>query len=111
METHEHVLQHLNEEFKKVDKAFQSNELGVFGKDTDKLFKELDVIRRKQIDLASEHVSLESVHDMPLSKSNQDMASASDKQFEKKELMLKSMMAKLDDLTQTMERFKQISEA
>lgn len=35
------------------------------GKHTTGLFQELDVIRRKQIDLASDHVSLEAIHDIP----------------------------------------------
>ncbi|KAI8082544.1 uncharacterized protein B0P05DRAFT_537451 [Gilbertella persicaria] len=107
MEAHEHVIRNLNEEFKKVDRAFQNDELRIYGKDTERLFKELDIIRRKQIDLASEHVSLESIHDIPSHKANsvktnQDLISASNKSFDKKEVMLKSMMVKLDDLTLAM---------
>lgn len=35
------------------------------GKDTEHIFQELDVIRRKQIDLARDHISLESMSDLP----------------------------------------------
>lgn len=35
------------------------------GKNTTRIFQELDVIRRKQIDLASDHVALEAMNDIP----------------------------------------------
>lgn len=35
------------------------------GKNTGRIFRELDVIRRKQINLASDHVSLEAITDIP----------------------------------------------
>lgn len=88
------------------------------GKNTGQLFKELDVIRRKQLDIASDHVSLETIQDLPnptatvtaqLKKSNQDDQFA--RSFERKEVLLKSMMRKLDDLTQSMDTFRKISES
>ncbi|KAL7320862.1 hypothetical protein PS15m_000707 [Mucor circinelloides] len=116
MQAHDHVVKDLNEEFKKVDRAFESNEVRVFGKNTGHIFKELDVIRRKQLDIASDHVSLETIQDLPnpasttqLKKSNQDDQFL--KSFERKEALLKSMMRKLDNLTQSMDTFKKISES
>ncbi|KAL9542986.1 hypothetical protein MBANPS3_008327 [Mucor bainieri] len=118
MQAHDHVVKDLNEEFKKVDRAFESNQVRVFGKNTGQIFKELDVIRRKQLDIASDHVSLETIQDLPnstatataqLKKSNQDNQFA--RSFERKEALLKSMMRKLDDLTQSMDTFKKISES
>ncbi|KAK4517054.1 uncharacterized protein ATC70_000382 [Mucor velutinosus] len=118
MQAHDHVVKDLNEEFKKVDRAFESSEVRVFGKNTGQIFKELDVIRRKQLDIASEHVSLEKIQDIPnstatataqLKKPNQDNQFL--RSFERKEVLLKSMMRKLDDLTQSMDTFKKISES
>ncbi|KAG2234812.1 hypothetical protein INT48_006729 [Thamnidium elegans] len=99
MQAHENIVKSLDQEFKKVDKAYQTSELRVFGENTSKIFTELDVIRRKQINLASDHVSLESINDI-LPTSNKEYNTA--KNFDKKEVMLKSMMEKLDDLTQAM---------
>ena len=87
MEEHDNVVKSLNQEFKKIDKAYQANEMRVFGmkktnhiegnssfsnlsakntgKNTGQIFRELDVIRRKQINLASDHVSLEPINDIP----------------------------------------------
>lgn len=85
MQAHDHVVKDLNEEFKKVDRAFETNEVRVFGKfkhllifycvkiltdcqkgkNTGHIFKELDVIRRKQLDIASDHVSLDAIQDIP----------------------------------------------
>lgn len=87
MEGHDNVVKDLNAEFKKVDRAFQTSEMRIFGKfdymllqerlrlinfiflikgeNTDRIFKELDVIRRKQINLAGDHVSLEALNDIP----------------------------------------------
>ncbi|GAA5812836.1 hypothetical protein MFLAVUS_006295 [Mucor flavus] len=105
MQAHENIVKNLNQEFKRVDKAYQTSELRVFGENTSKIFTELDVIRRKQINLASDHVSLESTNDT-LPASNKDYNNA--KNFDKKEVILKNMMEKLhqinqlDDLTQAM---------
>ncbi|KAG2192028.1 hypothetical protein INT46_011846 [Mucor plumbeus] len=114
MQAHDHVVKDLNEEFKKVDRAFETNEVRVFGKNTGHIFKELDVIRRKQLDIASDHVLLDTIQDIPtitpaqLKKPNQDNQFL--RNFEKKEAILKLMMKKLDDLTQSMDTFKKISE-
>lgn len=75
------IQSNLNSQFEKVDEMYANDELRVFGKernrcliltlinftkgrDTSRIFKEVDVIRRKQIELASEHISLESIDDM-----------------------------------------------
>ncbi|KAG1151960.1 hypothetical protein G6F37_000726 [Rhizopus arrhizus] len=109
MEKHEKIIKSLDEAFERVDASFENDELRVFGKNTTGIFQELDVIRRKQIDLASDHVSLEAIHDIPPIKMDQDSEDYFIKNFEKKKEMLKNMMNKLDDLTQTMEQFKKIS--
>ncbi|CEG75393.1 hypothetical protein RMATCC62417_10441 [Rhizopus microsporus] len=82
------------------------------GKNTTRIFQELDVIRRKQIDLASDHVALEAMNDIPLIKMNHKTDQNNKvytESFEKKKDMLKNMMKKLDELTQAMEQFKDIS--
>lgn len=116
MEEHDNVVRNLNEEFRKVDRAYKNSEMRVFGKNTGRIFRELDVIRRKQIDLASDHVSLETITDIPpvphLSKSTSKTSQehSTSQSFDKKEATLKNMMEKLDDLTESMDRFKKISE-
>ncbi|KAI8986405.1 hypothetical protein BDB01DRAFT_785523 [Pilobolus umbonatus] len=99
MEAHYNIVKELNEEFKKVDKQYTTNELRVFGRDTPSLFKELDEIRAKQINLAIDHVSLESHNDiLPSHISKLDLKENNEiltkRQFEKKEVMLMSMMEK-----------------
>ncbi|KAI8880055.1 hypothetical protein K501DRAFT_192208 [Backusella circina FSU 941] len=65
MEKHDQIVRELNDGFKEIDRQFRTNEMRVFGKNTSRIFKELDIIRRKQIDLAGQHVSLESINDIP----------------------------------------------
>ncbi|KAG2211608.1 hypothetical protein INT47_008705 [Mucor saturninus] len=109
MEEHDNIVKSLNNDFKNVDRAYQTSEMRVFGddfcldsgKNTGQIFRELDVIRRKQIDLASDHVSLEAINDIQPPHLVKQPHSAN-KNFEKKEAVLKSMMEKLDDLTQAM---------
>ncbi|KAG1437936.1 hypothetical protein G6F56_012860 [Rhizopus delemar] len=108
MEKHEKVILNLNHQFHQVDKAFVNNDMRVFGKNTTKIFQDLDVIRRKQIDLASDHVSLEAINDIPPIRMDRD-AEYFTQSFEKKKEILKNMMGKLDDLTQAMDRFKKVS--
>ncbi|RCH99149.1 hypothetical protein CU097_014547 [Rhizopus azygosporus] len=112
MEKHERIIKNLNEQFRQVDKAYENNDMRVFGKNTTRIFQELDVIRRKQIDLASDHVALEAMNDIPLIKMNHKTDQNNKvytESFEKKKDMLKNMMKKLDELTQAMEQFKNIS--
>lgn len=79
MQDHAEVLASLEKEFKRMDRMFAHGELRVFGKDarliwclwsrlnlslgqdTERVFKELDLIRRKQIDLAGDHIALEAL--------------------------------------------------
>ncbi|KAI9356850.1 hypothetical protein BD770DRAFT_473036 [Pilaira anomala] len=105
MKAHEDIVKSLDQEFRKVDKSYETSELRVFGENTSKIFAELDVIRRKQINLASDHVSLESIQDIT---SNKEHNTA--KNFDKKQALLKNLMEKLDDLTESMDRFRRISE-
>ncbi|KAI7889803.1 uncharacterized protein EV154DRAFT_270026 [Mucor mucedo] len=93
MEEHDNIVKSLNNDFKNVDRAYQTSEMRVFGKNTGQIFRELDVIRRKQIDLASDHVSLEAINDIQPPHLVKQPHSAN-KNFEKKEAVLKSMMEK-----------------
>ncbi|KAI8967527.1 hypothetical protein BDF20DRAFT_899773 [Mycotypha africana] len=128
MQAHENVVKKLNEEFKKVDKAFRESDMRVFGEDSSELFQQLNALRRKQIDIASDHVSLDSTCDLHSTQLNKVTSIAKDtekqqiphqqqdrtalaKSFERKEAMLKNMMHKLDDLTQTMDKFKEIAQS
>ncbi|KAG9297552.1 hypothetical protein G9A89_001493 [Geosiphon pyriformis] len=56
---HERVLDTLENEFKRMDKMFAKGETRVFGRNSDNIFKELDLIRKKQIALAIQHTALE----------------------------------------------------
>jgi low affinity Fe/Cu permease len=76
----DYVQANLEIQFNEVDKMYANDDLRVFGKpsfvffvvfiknklgrDTNRIFKEIDVIRRKQIELATEHISLESIDDI-----------------------------------------------
>ncbi|KAI7905872.1 uncharacterized protein BX663DRAFT_243891 [Cokeromyces recurvatus] len=130
MEAHEHVVKKLNEEFKKVDRCFSNNEMRVFGKSTNYLFENLNRIREKQIEIANDHIL---IHDIPIetntttNKQQTDFVSATTTtfttntttatcnnnnitNFNKMEDMLKKLMIKLDDLTESMDQFKKLSE-
>lgn len=85
---HEKALDTLENDFKRMDKMFASGEMRVFGKvnqiyfyylilllidgfffymspgrNSDSMFKELDLIHKKQVSLAIEHISLERLPD------------------------------------------------
>ncbi|KAI9272850.1 hypothetical protein BDA99DRAFT_499384 [Phascolomyces articulosus] len=108
MQNHNHVLMSLEMEFKRMDRMFTTGEMRVFGRDTERIFRELDVIRRKQIDLARDHIALENITDLPRRQSTLQQFGESNEiehgyqqnleNFHKKEVDLKSLMLKLDDL-------------
>ncbi|CDS10727.1 hypothetical protein LRAMOSA11213 [Lichtheimia ramosa] len=112
IQNHNHVLMSLEMEFKRMDRMFSQGDMRLFGKDTEHIFQELDVIRRKQIDLARDHISLESMSDLPQSSEvnmEHDYQQSIDS-FHKKELALKNLMIKLDDLGESMNRFRRLFE-
>ncbi|KAI7881118.1 hypothetical protein K492DRAFT_177417 [Lichtheimia hyalospora FSU 10163] len=112
IQNHNHVLMSLEMEFKRMDRMFSQGDMRLFGKNTEHIFQELDVIRRKQIDLARDHISLESMSDLPQSAEvnmEHDYQQSIDS-FHKKELALKNLMVKLDDLGDSMNRFRRLFE-
>ncbi|KAI9307282.1 hypothetical protein BJ944DRAFT_262165 [Cunninghamella echinulata] len=92
-QSHIEIQQGLDTEFKKHDLRFKMRS---FRNDTDQVFKELDEIRRMQITLASEHISLEN---------NNDNTKLNINYFNKKEADFKNMISKLDDLGNSVNRF------
>ncbi|RIA96893.1 hypothetical protein C1645_753715 [Glomus cerebriforme] len=112
---HERVLDTLENDFKRMDRMFASGEMRVFGRNSDNIFKELDLIRRKQISLAIDHISLERLPDeeIPLgsetAENSEESFKRNSERFAKKEqdlnnLMtdLNNLMGKLEDLGQSM---------
>ncbi|KAG2203136.1 hypothetical protein INT47_004943, partial [Mucor saturninus] len=120
------VQSHLELQFSRMDTMYANDEFRVFGRDTNRIFKEVDVIRRKQIELATEHIGLESMDDMKYSKGGRlpwiQATTASKNEvhddeykrnliyFNKKEKSLKSLMDKLDTLGQIMNDFREASD-
>ena len=109
------IQSNLSLQFEKIDEMYANDDLRVFGRDTGRIFKEIDVIRRKQIELATEHISLESIDDMPLtviqtSGDIEDEYKRNLVYFNKKEIALKSLMNKLDTLGQIMNDFRERSD-
>ncbi|CAO3629089.1 unnamed protein product [Mucor fragilis] len=109
------VQTNLNMQFEKMDEMYANDDLRVFGRDTSRIFKEVDVIRRKQIELATEHISLESIDDMslPVIQTSGDVEDEYKRNlvyFNKKEIALKSLMNKLDTLGQIMNDFRERSD-
>ncbi|KAI8581876.1 hypothetical protein K450DRAFT_229664 [Umbelopsis ramanniana AG] len=103
----ERILKSLQQEFKPMDRKYAQGELRVFGRNSTQILNELDKIRRKQINLATEHISLDGVVD----NSHQDVADDQDHEvgyqknvdnFQKREANLINLMDKLDDLGQMM---------
>ncbi|CAO3620481.1 unnamed protein product [Mucor hiemalis] len=83
----------------------ENNLLPVFGRDTRRIFKEIDVIRTKQVELAKEHICLESM--VP---TTEDDYQKNLEYFNNKEKALNSLMSKLDDLGQIMNDFREASD-
>ncbi|KAI8141780.1 hypothetical protein BJV82DRAFT_617500 [Fennellomyces sp. T-0311] len=122
MQNHNHVLMSLEMEFKRLDRMFANGEMRVFGRDTERIFGELDVIRRKQIELAREHISLETINDLPQQQQRGSQHHFADNNeiehgyqqsldsFKNKEIGLKKLMLKLDDLGEEMNRFRELSD-
>lgn len=97
---------------------FANEDTRAFGRNSDSVFKELDQIRKKQISLAVEHISLENLPDeeMPFAKETDEDSEENFKknseQFAKKEHDLNNLMTnlnnligKLEDLGQSMNMF------
>jgi len=84
------------------------------GRNSEQILNELEKIRRKQINLASEHISLDGVVDNP----QHDVGTDEDHEmgyqknvdnFQKREANLINLMDKLDDLGQMMKQFHSLS--
>lgn len=89
--------------------------LPVFGRDTRRIFKEIDVIRLKQVELAKEHIGLESMPDMLVTTTTtatdvEDEYKKNDDYFKNKQNALNSLMSKLDTLGQIMNDFREASD-
>ncbi|RIB16095.1 hypothetical protein C2G38_1537326 [Gigaspora rosea] len=87
-----------------MDKMFANEDTRAFGRNSDSVFKELDQIRKKQISLAVEHISLENLPDeeMPFAKETDEDSEENFKknseQFAKKEHDLNNLMTNLNNL-------------
>ncbi|CAG8494511.1 1532_t:CDS:2 [Paraglomus occultum] len=96
---HSKVMDTLENVFKKMAKG----ETRTIGHNSDAMFKELDLIRKKQIQLATNHVDLES---MPEDEPPSDSRAAEDGEsfkrnadmFTKNERDLNNLMTELNDL-------------
>ncbi|CAI2182803.1 273_t:CDS:2 [Funneliformis geosporum] len=110
---HEKVLDTLENDFKRMDKMFASGEMRVFGRNSDSIFKELDLIRSKQISLAVEHISLENLPDkeMPLgseiAEDSEENFKRNSERFAKKEDDLNNLMENLNNLMGKLEELGQ----
>ncbi|KAI9363093.1 hypothetical protein BD770DRAFT_440328 [Pilaira anomala] len=95
----------LKSQFDKIDSMYLNQDLRVFGRNTDQIFKQVDIIRRKQIELATEHIGLDNTDDMSLQVSDDidDEYKRNLLFFNKKEIALKSLMGKLDTLGDIMQ--------
>ncbi|CAO3584671.1 unnamed protein product [Absidia cylindrospora] len=106
-QTHSDIQQGLDFEFKKHDAQF---EMRAFRSDTEKVFKDLDEIRRKQIELASDHIALETLGDITQTHQAMDGSTFNECQlnvanFNKKGKALKKLIGKLDDLGDSVNQF------
>ncbi|CAG8439989.1 5563_t:CDS:10 [Scutellospora calospora] len=87
-----------------MDKMSASGETRVFGRNSDSIFKELDQIRKKQITLAVEHISLENLPDEEMSfakepaEDSEENFKKNSEQFAKKEYDLNNLMTNLNNL-------------
>ncbi|CAG8586626.1 3510_t:CDS:2 [Diversispora eburnea] len=101
---HENVSDILENGFKKMDKMYTNGELRVFGDNSDSIFEELDLIRRKQIALAIEHIALENLPDEEISLSRETTEDSEEnfkrnsERFAKKEQDLNNLMNNLNNL-------------
>ncbi|CAG8453001.1 17270_t:CDS:2 [Gigaspora rosea] len=93
-----------------MDKMFANEDTRAFGRNSDSVFKELDQIRKKQISLAVEHISLENLPDeeMPFAKETDEDSEENFKknseQFAKKEHDLNNLMTNLNNLIGKLKR-------
>ncbi|KAI8078484.1 hypothetical protein BDF21DRAFT_399731 [Thamnidium elegans] len=99
------IQSNLESQFDKIDNMYLNDDLRVFGRDTDRIFKQVDIIRRKQIELATEHIGLDNMEDssLPVSDDIDDEYKRNLLYFSKKEMALKSLMGKLDTLGEIMQ--------
>ncbi|CAG8444186.1 4576_t:CDS:2, partial [Acaulospora colombiana] len=98
---HEKVLETLEDSFKGMDKVYTSGEMRVFGRDSNNIFKELDLIRKKQIALAVEHITLENLPDEEMLETpvdSEENFKRNSERFAKKEHDLNSLMNNLNNL-------------
>ncbi|CAG8548110.1 7521_t:CDS:2 [Ambispora gerdemannii] len=113
---HERIHDTLENDFKRMDKMFAKGENSFFGskpysRNSDNVFKDLDYIRRKQIELAHQHVALENSQDEELPViPTEDSAEAFKRNadlFVKKEQDLNNLMGNLNNLMEKLEDLEQ----
>lgn len=86
-----------------------------FGKNSDAIFEQLEVIRRQQLALAMEHIAPDGTEDMTYDPSeNGDSADANKRNAEiflKKQEKMKAVMEKLAELNASMKVFQELSKS
>ncbi|CEP12829.1 hypothetical protein [Parasitella parasitica] len=94
-------------EFKEMDRMYANGEFRIYGRDTNRLFKEIDIIRRKQIELASDHVHLETLDDLSphFSGDMEEDYKRNMAYFNRKKIEIENLRDKLDTLGQIMHEF------
>ncbi|KAI8069189.1 hypothetical protein BC940DRAFT_298102 [Gongronella butleri] len=106
-QSHLGIQQGLDAAFAQHDSNYEKR---TFRSDQDQVFNALDEIRRRQIELATDHIALENLNEaMQLSSTSEDTAAdeyqQSRLQFAKKENALKDLMKKLDDIGTCVDQF------
>ncbi|KAI8646416.1 hypothetical protein BD408DRAFT_410194 [Parasitella parasitica] len=110
----ENIQSQMNLEFKKMDEMYANDEFRVFvGSNTSRLFKEIDIIRRKQIELANDHINLEVLDETSphVSGDMEEDYKRNMAYFNIKEMALKNLGDKLDTLGQIISDFRDKTES
>ncbi|KAL1922992.1 uncharacterized protein VTP21DRAFT_9368 [Calcarisporiella thermophila] len=114
---HDRIFNDLEQDFQRLNSLVAGGDVQPLGGYSQPLFKELDLIRRKQIALAVEHIALENIFGEENKPAIPDVENeASTKSYRKsvedlakKDHELNGLMAKLEDLRQSMSAFHDLS--
>ncbi|KAG0241321.1 hypothetical protein BGW41_006040 [Actinomortierella wolfii] len=112
---HDRLLGVIEAEFKDTDRILERRDLKAFGANSERIFQELDKIRKKQLALAAKHISIETIADNDLLQTpdgrllDADNNEIDPRVFARKGLELQELMTSLEDLGRAMSAFHDLS--